>query len=76
MRIVFSPAKGRPGCILLQAVMGGDVPSETFYRLFPSDTWLTATTDDMRAYTVDEEHPLEWLSKVAQEAMRVSRGAA
>jgi hypothetical protein len=35
MKIVFSPSKRRPGCVLLQAAMGGDVPSDQFQMLFP-----------------------------------------
>ncbi len=69
MKIVFSPAKRRPGCVILQAVMGGDVPSETFYRLFPVETWLVSSTDDMKAYLIDEEHSLEVLSKIAHAAV-------
>jgi hypothetical protein len=65
MRIVFSPSRRRPGCILLQRAMGGDVPNEEFYRLFPAETWLVFPTDDMGPYPVDEEHNLEVLSDIA-----------
>lgn len=72
MKIVFSPSKRRPGCVL-QAAMGGTVPSDAFYRLFPAETWLVGATDDMAAYLVDEEHSLEWLSQVALDAVRTKR---
>lgn len=68
MKIVFSPARRRPGCVLLQAAFGGDIPSETFYRMFPPETWLVAPTDDMGAYPVDEKHSLEVLSEIAYAA--------
>ena len=64
-RIVFSPSRRRPGCVLLQAAMGGDVDSATFHKLFPAETWLVAPTDDMGAYPVDEVHTLETLSRIA-----------
>ena len=69
-RIVFSPSLRRPGCVLLQVAMGGDVDSSTFHLLFPAETWLLAPTDDMAAYPVDELRTLERLSEVALEAVR------
>jgi hypothetical protein len=69
MRIVFSPSKRRPGCVLLQAALGGDVPHEQFYKFFPAGTWLTGKTDDMAAYPLDEIHTLEKLSAIAREAV-------
>ena len=68
MHIVFSPSKRRPGCPLLQAALGGTVPSDQFHRLFPHEVWLLGSTDDMNAYPVDEKHSLEVLSKIALEA--------
>lgn len=38
-RIGFSTKFRRPGCVLLQALMG-DVPSKLFYELFPPEVWL------------------------------------
>lgn len=70
MRIVFSPSQRRPGCVLLQAAYGGDVPSEEFFKLFPPETWLVGPTDDMGPYPVDEEHNLKALSKIAREAIK------
>jgi hypothetical protein len=68
VKIVFSPSKGRPGCVLLQAAMGGDVPSAVFHELFPAETWLVALTDDMAAYPVDERRSLAALSALARVA--------
>jgi hypothetical protein len=67
-RIVFSPKECRPGCVLLQAMSGGTVPGERFQDLFPSETWLVALTDDMKAYPVDDEQ-LEQLSRMAAKAV-------
>lgn len=76
MRIVFSPSKRRPGCVLLQSAMGGDVPSEEFQQLFPAETWLIHPTDDMGAYPVDGEHTLERLSEAARVATDLARGVS
>lgn len=65
MRIAFSVEKRRPGCVLLQAAMGGSVPSDQFHRLFPNETWLVSPTDDMQVYVVTEEQ-LEKLSAMAK----------
>jgi hypothetical protein len=67
-RIVFSPSQRRPGCVLLQVALGGDVDSGTFHKFFPSETWLVSPTDDMGAYPIDEVHSLEALSKIAAKA--------
>lgn len=53
MTIVYDAALKRPGCVLLQAAMGGDVPN--FTKLFAAETWLTAPTPGMRAYPVTAE---------------------
>jgi hypothetical protein len=58
VKIVFSPKLMKPGCVLLQVAMGGDVPREQFFSLFPSDTWLVFPVDDMAAYPVTEEQLL------------------
>lgn len=61
MKIVFDPKLCRPGCIILQA-LGGDVPSLTFHRLFPTETWLTHPTPDMKLFEVTGDQ-LEILSR-------------
>jgi hypothetical protein len=72
-RIVFSPSQRRPGCVLLQAAMGGDVDSGTFHDLFPVETWIIEGTDDMAPYPIDEHHSLAWLSTIAKEAVGYRR---
>lgn len=48
--IVFNIEKRRPGCVLLQAAMGGDC--DFLMRHFPSETWLTESTG-MQRFTTD-----------------------
>lgn len=60
--LVYDVTLRRPGCVLLQAAMGGTVPNETFEMLFPAETWLTAPTKDMKAYTTTPEQ-LEIVSR-------------
>lgn len=69
MLIVFSPSQRRPGCVILQAALGGTVPRDTFSRLFSHTTWLVAPTDDMAAYPVDDPK-LEMLAVMAKEAVK------
>ncbi len=45
MMIVYDCTQKQPGCVLLQATMGGTVPD--FDMLFPSETWLLAPTPDL-----------------------------
>ncbi len=44
--LVYSLEDRRPACILLQAVMGGTVPNDIFYDLFPIETWLYGAGDE------------------------------
>lgn len=53
-RIVFDCKLRKPGCVLLQVAMGGDVPPRMFNDLFPAETWLVAPTPDMRVYCTTE----------------------
>lgn len=43
--IAFDTKQMRPGCVILQAVFGGDRRAGT---LFDASSWLVAPTDDMR----------------------------
>jgi len=64
-RIAFSVERRRPGCVNVQAAMGGDVPG--FAALFPAETWLV-TTDGMRLYEVTPEQ-LTHLVAMAERAV-------
>jgi hypothetical protein len=50
--IVFDIKLMRPGCVLLQAALTND--SSVAHR-FPTHTWLTSLTPDMRTYGATEE---------------------
>lgn len=62
MKIAYDAVLKKPGCVLIQAVMGGDIPD--FAALFPSESWLLAPTPDMKLYTVTEKQ-LTYLSAMA-----------
>lgn len=59
MRLVFDMKLRRPGCVILQAAMGGDTRAAN--RL-PAESWLVAPTDDMRVYEITEAE-LDQLAK-------------
>lgn len=66
MDIVFDPVLRRPGCVILQAAMGGNVPD--FTSRFPAETWLTSPTPDMGCFPVNEPQ-LYRLIEMATEAV-------
>jgi hypothetical protein len=51
--LVYDIEQRRPGCVLLQATMGGSISAAS---RFPTESWLLAPTDGMRrvACTDDE----------------------
>jgi hypothetical protein len=65
--IVFSVEKKRPGCVLLQAALGGTSQYKLFIELFPHETWLTGL-EGMALYEVTEEQ-LRKLSLMAKAAV-------
>ena len=38
-RIAYDVDRYKVGCVLIQAVLGGNVPSDLFSRYFDADTW-------------------------------------
>lgn len=68
MRIAFDVRLRRPGCVLVQAVMGGSVPGPLFQRLFQHETWLVSPTDGMKTYPVTDDQ-LGQLSRMAAESV-------
>lgn len=62
--IVYDPVLKRPGCVLLQAAMGGTVPR--FTERFPSESWLVHATPDMKRLPVTEKQ-LDFLVQLAHE---------
>ncbi len=67
MKIVYDVTLMQPGCVLLQAALGGSVPNERFAKLFDTGSWLLAPTPDMACYPVTEEQ-LERLSVMTKKA--------
>lgn len=52
MKIAYDTTLKRPGCVILQAAMGGD--AELAHR-FPTASWLVAPTPDMKVREITEE---------------------
>ncbi len=54
----------RPGCVLLQAAMGGTVPTNLFGALFDAANWIIAPTPGLKLYPVSENQ-LRLLSEMS-----------
>ncbi len=69
MKIAFDATLMRPGCVLIQAALGGD---STVAHLFPLDSWLLAPTDDMKVYetTPEQAERLVEMTKMRLETVR------
>lgn len=63
MKIAYDTELKRPGCVLIQAAMGGD---PKVAHEFPTSSWLTAPTKDMKVYPVNEKQ-LAYLVQLAKE---------
>jgi hypothetical protein len=68
-RIVYDVKLKRPGCVLLQAAMGGTVLD--FVQKFPNE-WLLAPTPDMKIYEVTDDQ-LNVLSAMNQSLRPVAQ---
>lgn len=51
-RLLYDVTLMRPGCVLLQAMAGGNVDGLTLQSI---GEWLTAPTPDMKMYTATDE---------------------
>jgi len=49
IRFAYDTHLKRPGCVLLQAALGGDIAA---VNRFPVDSWLLAPTDNLRVYDI------------------------
>jgi len=49
MKIAYDCELKRPGCVILQAAMGG---SSEAAKMFPAESWLVAPTDGLSVYPV------------------------
>lgn len=65
MRIVFDPKLRRPGCVILQAALGGTVPTEKLHQLFSPDSWILHPTPGLGCFDVTDEQ-LEQLSTMTK----------
>jgi hypothetical protein len=54
-RIAFDTKLRRPGCVLIQTALGGDVPQALFASLFPAESWVLAPTPDMQVYEATDD---------------------
>lgn len=71
MIIAYDLKKMRPGCVLIQAQMGGTVPNNEFEMFFPVETWALVLTDDMKLYEITEKQ-LDILSVMTEEYHRTA----
>lgn len=65
MILIFDKESMRPGCVNIQAAMGGNVPRHLFHEYFPSEYWQVSIPPTMKAYTVTAEE-LPTISKLMQ----------
>lgn len=65
--IAFSVEQRRPGCVLIQAGLGGTFSN--FASIFPSETWLTNPCG-MQLYAVPSQWHLDRLVEMANEAIK------
>jgi hypothetical protein len=67
-RLAYDLKLLRPGCVLLQAAMGGSV---MLANRFPAESWLLTPTEDMKVYDnipdEDIEKMIMFASKMARE---------
>ena len=66
--IAFNVEQRRPGCVIIQADMGGTVPDFTFH--FPPHTWLLSPVG-MRLYPISPEQ-LPQLVAMAEAASKAA----
>ncbi len=51
MRIAFDCELMRPGCVILQAALGGSAP---LAMMFPTESWLVAPTKELKVREITE----------------------
>lgn len=71
MQIAYDIENMRPGCVLIQAQMGG-LDNKTLADYFPMETWLLTPTPDMKVREVTEDQ-LQILSAATQRYMKPTR---
>lgn len=68
--IAFNVELRRPGCVLIQAGLGGTIAN--FSTLFPGETWLT-NPSGMQVYAVESQWHLNRLVEIAVEATNAQK---
>lgn len=68
MKIAYDCELRRPGCVILQAAMGG---SSEAAKMFPVESWLVAPTDGLNVYPVTRGQ-LKVLIEMTETAMSES----
>jgi len=69
-RIAYDVELKKPGCVLIQAAMGAfqtEQDRTDFLRAFPSETWVTYISSNMRVYLLDDQVTLEYLAAFTQQ---------
>jgi len=65
LRLAFDCTTKRPGCVLLQAALGG---SSEAAALFSTDLWLLAPTPEFKVYPVRDAQMLQALIQISTTA--------
>lgn len=63
--IAYDTKRRKPGCVLIQAAMGGSVE---LAKRFPSELWVTDTADGMKLYPVKDEAQFQQLLALTKAA--------
>ncbi len=53
--IAFDMTLRKPGCLVLQNILGATIPDDILELVFQPETWLHDLTLGMRLYEVDED---------------------
>lgn len=64
-KIAYDVILHRPGCVLLQAVLG----DREVAHLFPTETWLLAPTKDLKVYEVTKVQLQQLVTLTKQKAV-------
>lgn len=65
MKIAYDCTLRRPGCVILQAVMGCDAAGRELSMRFDSKLWLVAPTPDLKLYDCTPEQGEQLLAITA-----------
>jgi len=69
-KIAFDCNLIRPGCVLLQAALGGE---SSLAQRFPTESWLLSPTPDLQVYEATDEQ-IEMLVEKVEERLQQKQG--